>query len=168
MSSLTTDSVSLGGLTVGLGIIVWTGYRWWHTTQHDWKTLVLPFLPLMCYGMLLILSTGGLLGGIAGVTLWGSNSVGTQALDKGVGGGSPEVTRSVNMVLTDPGHMMVVLFTIAIVATWVFKKSVRRWDVILPIVCGISLGLSSGIAGVAAELLGPGVDTAGGALAGLL
>lgn len=164
-----TDSLSLGGLTVGLGILIWVGWRWWYTPgKRGWKDLAFPFVPLACYGMLLILSTGGILGGVAGITLWGSNAIGTQALEKGVGGNSPEVTRSISLVLTDGGHMVVILATIAIVATWVFKKSIRRMDILLPIACGISLGLSSGIAGVAAELLAPGVDTLGGSLAGLL
>jgi hypothetical protein len=168
MNVWTTNTLSLGGLTVGLGILTWTGYRWWHTQRKNWKALAFPFFPLMSYGMLLVLSAGGLLGGIAGIALWGSNHIGDITLKYGVGGGTPGVTRSVSLVLTDGGHMMVILMTIAMIATWIYKKSLRRLDIILPIVCGISLGLSSGIAGVAAQALGPVVDTAGGALAGLL
>lgn len=168
MDFWTTNSVSLGGLTVGLGILTWIGYRWWYSAGRHWKTLVFPFLPLMCYGILLILSAGGILGGAAGATLWGSNTMGDRTLEYGVGGNSPGVTRTVSLVLTDGGHMVVVLATVAIVATWVFKKSIRRWDIILPVVCGTSLGLSSGVAGLAAQILAPGVDTLGGVLAGVL
>lgn len=168
MDIWTTNTLSLGGLTVGLGILTWVGYRWWFTQRKNWKALIFPFIPLMCYGMLLILSTGGILGGAAGVTLWGSNLIGDITLEYGVGGGTPGVTRSVSLVLTNAGHMMVVLMTVALAAFWVFKKTVRRLDIVLPIVCGISLGLSSGIAGVAAMVLGPTVDTAGGIIAGVL
>jgi hypothetical protein len=168
MDIWTTNTLSLGGLTTGLGILTWVGYRWWFTQRKNWKALVFPFVPLMCYGMLLILSAGGVLGGAAGVTLWGSNLVGDVTLEYGAGGGTPEVTRPVSLVLTNGGHMMVVLMTIALIATWVFKRSIRRIDIVLPIVCGVSLGLSSGIAGVAAQVLGPAVDTSGGMLAGVL
>lgn len=163
-----TNVVSLGGLTVGLGIVVWHGFRWHHTGGKNWKKLTLPFVPLMAYGMLLILSAGGILGGAAGIALWGSNKVGDITLKYGVGGNSPNATRTVDLVLTNAGHMMVVLMTIALVATWMYKKSIRRSDIFLAVVCGISLGLSSGIAGVAAQALGPAVDTAGGMLAGVL
>lgn len=168
MDFWTTNGVSLGGLTVGLGILTWIGYRWWYSPGRHWKTLVIPFVPLMCYGMLLILSAGGILGGAAGTTLWGSNLVGDRTLEYGVGGGTPEVTRTVSLVLTDGGHMVVILMTLAVIATWKFKKSLSRLDLLLPIVCGISLGLSSGVAGLAAQLLAPGVDTVGGVLAGIL
>jgi hypothetical protein len=168
MDIWTTNTLSLGGLTVGLGILTWHGYRWWFTQKGNWKALLLPFLPLLSYGMLLILSAGGILGGAAGVTLWGENLIGDLTLEYGVGGGTTNVTRSVSLVLTNGGHMMVVLITIALAAMWVFKKSMRHRDILIPIVGGISLGLSSGIAGVAAMGLGPLVDTAGGMLAGVL
>lgn len=163
-----THGVTLGGVTVGLSIVLWTLIRWWHSPGRHWKRLVVPFVPLMAYGTLLVLSTGGLLGKAAGTTLWGSNRVGNVALVAGVGGDSPNIPRPVDIVLTDGGHVIVILMTIGLIAVAKYKKSVRTWELLLPVVAGISLGLSPGIAGLAAQVLGPAADTLGGTLSGLI
>lgn len=182
-----TGAVSLGGVVVGLAIIVWYVVKWFQESgkEKDWKSLCLPFIPLMLYGMLLILSTGGILGGAAGIALWGSNEIGRVAIEYGVGGTSPNVTRTTSLVLEDGGHAVVILMTVAFVAYLVFSKNSRSstkgegWirkivlvirynlNLIMPVISGICLGLSDGLAGFVARWLGPGVDTLGGYLMGV-
>lgn len=182
-----TGAVSLGGVVVGLSIIVWYTVKWMQESGKDknWKALFIPFLPLMIYGMLLILSTGGILGGAAGIALWGSNEIGRVALEYGVGGTSPDVTRTTSLVLENGGHAVVILMTVAFAAYLAFSKNSRSatkgegWirkivlivrynlNLIMPVISGVCLGLSDGLAGITAEWLGPAVDTLGGYVMGI-
>lgn len=183
--AIDTGAVSLGGVVVGLSIVVWYSIRWWKTTKHDWKDLVFPFVPLLFFGMLLILSAGGWLGNTASFALWGSNHVGKVALEQGVGGSDTDATRSTNLVLENGGHAVVILFAVAYVAVLVFSPATRSgtkgegWirkiilivrlnlHLVLPVIAGICLGLSGGLAGAVANILAPAVDTLGGFVAGV-
>lgn len=175
---ISDNAVSLGGLTIGLAIIVWFVVRWWYGAggknagvgqkfKNGWKDLLLPFLPLMLFGSLIILSAGGYLADIGGVALWGTNEVGSIALEQGMGGNSPDVTRTNNIALDDGGRSVVFLMVVAFAAVLAFNKNARRLDLILPVVCGIALGLSDGWAGLASETLAPAVDSLGGTLTGV-
>lgn len=159
--------VSLGGVTVGLSILAWIGVRWWNRHRPKW-TVLIPFIASSLYGMLLILSAGGILGGLAGVALWSQNLAGDAALEYGVGGNSPNVTRSFNLALSDGGHAMVLILTVLVVAVWKFSKKLPRLDVGLGILAGIALGLSSGVAGWAAQVLAPVVNWGGDWIGGVL
>ncbi|MFD6973546.1 hypothetical protein [Streptomyces sp. NPDC059949] len=170
MNLPTYSVVSLGGVTVGLSLLGWTLARWWVT--HKKKNLkaalaLLPFTLCALYGMLLILSAGGLLGGGADWSLWGTSAIGNAALAYGVGGGTPDVSRTSNLVLTDGGHAVVVIATVVLVAVWTVRRGFR-WDLFGAVLCGISLGLSSGVAGIAGWVLSPVVSTLGDAVVGLL
>ena len=83
---MTTYSVvSLGAVVVGLSITAWYTTTWWvGSKKHSAKELF-PFIAFSLYGMLLILTAGGILGGLAGGALWGSSQVGDAALTFGVG-----------------------------------------------------------------------------------
>lgn len=167
----TQNYVSLGGLFVGMGIIFWHTALWWvggGKTAGNWRALLIPFIPIFLYGMLLILSAGGILGWVAQFSLWGSNVVGDATLEYGVGGGTQNVTRTTNVVLTAPGHMVVGLITIVMVAVWMYSKKISRMSTLLYMLSGICLGLSSGVAGVFAWAMAPSVDTVGGVIAGVL
>lgn len=163
--------VSLGGVTVGLALLGWEITRWWPGLKHAGKPKhllkLLPFLAVWLYGMLLILSAGGLLGAGADWSLWGSSAIGDAALAYGVGGGTPVVTRSSNLVLTDGGHAVVLIATVILIALWT-KRRGFNWLVVRALISGISLGLASGVAGVAGYVLSPLVSTAGDAIVGLL
>lgn len=159
--------VTLGGVTVGLCILTFVLVRWWQKQKPKWQPL-LPFVLASFYGMLLILSAGGILGGLAGVALWGSSELGDAALKYGVGGGTPSVTRESPLGLTDGGHAMVLILTVAFAATWRFSKKLPRADVGMGALCGICLGLSSGVAGWAADVLAPTVSWTGDWIVGLL
>ncbi|MFD6972179.1 hypothetical protein [Streptomyces sp. NPDC059949] len=162
--------VSLGGVTVGLSLLGWTLARWWVTyKKKSFKAAraLAPFISCALYGMLLILSAGGLLGAAADWSLWGSSAIGDAVLEYGVGGDTPDVTRTSNLVLTDGGHAVVIIATVVLVAVWTVRRGFR-WDLFGAVLCGISLGLSSGVAGVAGWVLSPVVSTLGDAVVGLL
>lgn len=163
--------VSLGGVTVGLSLLAWDITRWWpgakQATKPKHLLKLLPFLLAWLYGMLLILSAGGLLGGGADWSLWGSSAIGNAALTYGVGGGTPDVTRTSNLILTDGGHAVVIIATVVLIALWTKKRGIN-WMLFRAVLSGISLGLASGVAGVAGYVLSPVVSTAGDFVVGLL
>lgn len=157
---MTTQYVSLGGVTVGSAILVGVLIRWYFQEKHKAAHLV-PFTLSIAYGMLLILSGGGLLGGSAGIALWGANGLGDGALHYGVGGTTMDVTRVRQFVLDPGGHVVVLLITVALIALWKWAPKVRNWKIALGILCGICLALSGTMAGAAAVPLGSGVDALG-------
>lgn len=163
----TYNVVSLGAVVVGLSITGWYVTTWWvGSKKHSIKDL-LPFICCSLYGMLLILTAGGILGGLAGWALWGSSQVGDAALTYGVGAGTPDVTRQSSLVLTDGGAATVIVMTVVLCAVWRRKRSFHV-EYALGVVNGITLGLASGIAGVAATVLGPVVNTSGDWIVGLM
>lgn len=166
----TYNIVSLGGVTVGLSLLGWEVTRWWPGRKKlkPGRLLeLLPFVLTALYGMLLILSAGGLLGLAADWTLWGSSAIGDAVLEYGLDSPTPEVTRTSNLALTGGGHAFVVVATVVLVALWT-RRGGFRWDLVRAILSGISLGLSSGVAGMAGWVLSPVVSTAGDFIVGLL
>lgn len=156
------NTVSLGGVTVGAAILIAYGIYWWHREKRKAAALV-PFLLATAYGMLLVLSGGGLLGWGAHVALWGANGVGDKSLIWGVGGATMDVTRARQLVLDPGGHVVVVLLTVTLVSLLAFAKKLRSWKIGVGILCGICLALSGTLAGAAAVPLGSGVNAAGAA-----
>jgi hypothetical protein len=162
--------VSLGGVTVGLSLFAWDFSRWWTSNKKRFTPKALrrlaPFLACLAYGTLLILSAGGLIGAAADWSLWGTNQIGDIVLVYGVGGTSPDVTRSSNLALTAGGHAVIIVVTVVFLAV----SSIRgmRWDFARGILSGISLGLSASVAGAAGYVLAPVVSYAGDLIGGLL
>jgi hypothetical protein len=159
--------VTLGGTTLGVAILVLVGMRWWWQDKHQPAALA-PFLLCLAYGMLAILSAGGLLGGLADVALWGSNGIGDLALVWGVGGDSPNVTRAGGSPLTDGGHAVVLLVTCVIVGLWKWARKIRTSTLSLGALAGISLGLNGSVAGLAAVPLASAVNLIGAGLTEIL
>jgi len=161
---------SLGGVTVGLSLFAWDFSRWFasHKKRLALKALrnLVPFLACMAYGSLLILSAGGIIGAAADWSLWGTSQVGEVVLVYGVGGTSPDVTRSSNLALTPGGHAVVIISTVVLIAV----ASIRgfRWDFVRGTLSGISLGLASSVAGAVGFLVAPAVSWAGDYVAGLV
>ncbi|MEU8891151.1 hypothetical protein [Streptomyces sp. NPDC048442] len=162
--------VSLGGVTVGLSLLGWELVQWWPGRKQavKFKHLVrlVPFLLTWFYGMLLILSAGGALGVVADWSLWGTSEIGDAVLKYGVGGTTQNVTRGSNLVLTPGGHAVVVISTVLFIGVWV-KRRGFNWSLLRAILSGVSLGLSSGIAGMAGWVLSPVVSTIGDLIPGL-
>lgn len=154
--------VTLGGLVIGLGLLAYRLVDWWpkKVNVRSMRTL-LPFAFSWCYGVLLILCAGGLLGGLAGLTLWGANGVGDLALVWGVGGqGGDDVSRGTGQALTNGGHA-VVLITAFIVVALLRKRSVDTQELLMGLGSGICLGLVKGVAGAAAVPLASVANLAG-------
>ncbi|QJT01777.1 hypothetical protein G9272_16875 [Streptomyces asoensis] len=161
--------VTLGGVTVGLSLLGWDVAQWWagHKKHFTLKALrqLAPTLACLSYGALLILCAGGIIGGLADWSLWGTNQIGDVGLIWGVGGTSPGVTRSSYVGLTPGGHSVVVIATVILAA--VAAKRGWRWDYVRPIGAGISLGLAKSVAGAIGLIVAPTVSWAGDYVAGI-
>ncbi|MGW1267552.1 hypothetical protein [Streptomyces sp. NPDC002491] len=162
--------VSLGGVTAGLSLFAWDFTRWWtsHKKRFSLRALqaLMPQLLCISYGALLILSAGGIIGGLADWSLWGTNQVGDIVLVYGLGATTPTVTRASHLALTPGGHAAVIIITVVIVA--VCSRRGFRWDFVRQILAGIALGLASSIAGIVGFLVAPSVSWAGDYVMGLL
>jgi hypothetical protein len=165
--------VTFGGVTIGLAILIHQLFTWWPGLKPLRKDLarqvgaLAPFLAAWAYGVLAILTVGGLIGWIADTTLWISNWLGDVALVWGVGGEPGQHGPTVAYLpLTQTGGAIVLLMTVVIVAT--AKKSKRGRDIKAGTWCGICLGTSAGVAGFAAVPLAQAVNWAGGALYGVV
>lgn len=164
---------TLGGVTIGLALLLRHLIHWWpglkslRTSPAQHALTLLPFLAAWAYGVLAILTVGGLIGWIADTTLWITNWLGDAALVWGVGGQAGQTTRSAAYLpLTQTGAAIVLLLTVALVAA--VKKSSRGADLKAGAWCGICLGTSAGIAGFAAVPLAQAANWAGGALYGAI
>jgi hypothetical protein len=161
------DGVTLGGWILGTGLIVLRLGIWWpglKALRKDPAGLITdlgPFVFSWCYGALLIMCAGGLLGGLADVALWGGNWLGDGALIWGVGGQSGDaVTRGTAQVLTNGGHAMVLL-GLFMFAVLLKRGRVDAGHVWQGLTSGVLLGLSSGVVGAAAVPLASLVNLAG-------
>jgi hypothetical protein len=154
------NTVTLGGVAIGAGILVLAGLRWWFREKRQIAALT-PFLLSAIYGMLAILTAGGLLGGAAGIALWGANGLGDLALVYGVGGTTADVTRARQIALSPGGYVVVFLLTLVIVGLWKWAGKIPTGTLFFGIVAGSCLGLSGTIAGAAAVPLASGVNAIG-------
>lgn len=164
---MNSTSVSLGGVAVGTALLVAFGIRWWFQEKHKPARLV-PFLLAVAYGMLLVLSGGGILGWLSGAALWGSSGLGDMALVYGVGGSTMDVTRARQLVLTPGGHVIVLIATVVLIALWKWAPGkVPHYKIAWGSMTGISLGLSGSLAGAAAIPLGSAVNFLGTSFTGV-
>lgn len=167
--------VTYGGVTVGLLLLGYTLVMWWPGTKALRKNparavaALLPFLLAGAYGVLAILTVGGLIGWVADTTLWISNWLGDVALVWGVGGEPGQHGPTVAYLpLTQTGGAIVLILTAVITAVAKRKKTpdeVKR-DLKAGAWCGICLGTSAGIAGFAAVPLAQAVNWCGAAVYG--
>ncbi|MFI5664611.1 hypothetical protein [Streptomyces sp. NPDC051684] len=166
--------VTLGGVTIGICILVATLVRWWpgsKTLRNDplrQAGQLLPFLFAWAYGVLVTLGVGGLIGWVAKTALWITNWLGDVALVWGVGGQTGQHSSGAAYIpLTQTGGGIVLILTVAIVVA--IKKSKRGRDLKMGAWCGICLGTSAGVAGLAAVPIAQAVnwlgDTVYGAVA---
>jgi hypothetical protein len=134
-----------------------------------WKELV-PFFLALFYGLLAVLATSGVsaLGFISQLGLWAGDNLGTLALVYGVGGTSPAVTRAQPVVLTPGGYAVYLIWTALVVGHHVWARRRPRIQSALGVVAGVCLGLSAGVAGIAAVPLGSIVNLLGAWYAGVV
>lgn len=161
MNNVTTATVSLGAVTIGLSILAWHLARWWKTGGgkagppggggggRDPKVLM-PFLASVALGMLCVTAAGGLLGTAATMLLDVGNTLGNWSLTAVTGTATPGVTRSGQKSLTPGGCAALVIYIVIIVAIWKSGGKVFHGRVYSGVTCGVMLGLSAGFSGVAA------------------
>jgi hypothetical protein len=158
--------VTFGGVTVGICILLatlvrWSGRKALMKRPHEEVGALLPFLLAWAYGVLAILTVGGIVGWVADSALWISNWLGDAALVWGVGGEVGQQGAATRYVpLTGAGNGIVLIFTVAMVVAR--KKSAQYGrDLTMGMWCGVCLGTSAGVAGFAAVPLATAVNVIG-------
>lgn len=162
MDTAPMNTVTIGGILVGIAILILVGIRWWTKEGHQIAAAA-SFLLSAAYGMLLIISTGGLLSGLAGITVWGANGLGDLSLVWGAGGTTGDVTRAHQTALAQGGYVVVVLLTVVMVGLWIWSN-IPKGKLAAGTVAGICFGLSGTIAGAAAVPLASGANGLGAAI----
>lgn len=156
---------TIGALIVGLGILVYRVVKWWPgrkaLAKHPAIALdLVPFVLGLCFGTLVILCTGGLIGWAADATLWAGGWVGDGALIWGVGGYREGIGRGPEQALTNGGHAVTLVLCFAVLA--VLRKKRESGKLVgQGIVAGIMLGTIRGYAGLMAIPLASSVNLAG-------
>lgn len=147
--------VTIGGVTVGICIALSTLVQWWpglkplQKRPQQYLGQLLPFLLAWAYGVLAILTIGGIVGWIADTALWITSWLGDVALVWGVGGQSGQAaTGGAYLPLTQTGSAVVLILTACMIAA--AKKSKYGRDLKMGAWCGVALGTSAGVAGFAA------------------
>ena len=157
--------VTIGGVTVGLLLLLRHMIGWWPGVKALKKKPVahagalLPFAYGWAYGALGVLTVMGLIGWAFDTALWASNWVGDAVLWLGVGESPGQSAQGVTMPLTGFGNCTVVLLTGVTLA--LIQKSGYGPDVKSGTWCGLCLGTSSGVAGLAAVPLANAVNALG-------
>lgn len=167
--------VTLGGITIGLAALVRVAVDWWPGRKAftgrkaDYLSALLPLMPFFwgyCFGVLVPLTFGGFLlwAGWAGVTAM--SWLGDVALWAGVGSDiGTEAQRAARVTLTAQANAM--MFLALVVWVSVFARW-RNSYLVYGTVCGLCLGLTSGVAGKTAVPLASALDRAAVLVYGVL
>ncbi|MFI5979173.1 hypothetical protein [Streptomyces sp. NPDC051452] len=178
MNSVTTATVSLGGVTIGLSILAWHLTKWWKTGKgggpggpggggRDPKVL-LPLLSSMSLGMISITAAGGLIGTAATFLLNTGSLIGNWSLVSLTGTATPEVTRSGLKALTPGGCALLVIYFVICVALWKSGAKILKGKIAAGVIAGVMLGLSAGFRGVASLALVTITNTVGDKITGVV
>ncbi|MCX5234422.1 hypothetical protein OG824_04135 [Streptomyces prunicolor] len=182
MNNVTTATVSLGAVTIGLSIMAWHLSRWWKAGGggkggppgvggggggRDPKVLI-PFLSSVALGMLCVTAAGGLLGTGAVMLLGLGDSLGNWSLTAVTGTVTPGVTRSGQKVLSPGGCAALVVYIVVLIALWKSGGKLFKGKVISGVICGVMLGLSAGFSGVAAAAVVTVFNAAGDKITGVM
>jgi hypothetical protein len=148
----------MGGAVIGLGLLAYVLIDWAPRSVHalqkqpaQYLSSLLPILAGYCFGALLVMCAGGLVGWAVDATFWGTNWAGDAGLVWGVGGeaGDSLGTRGPGQLLTNGGHAMV------LVLVFVFAASCRKSDdlrsrLIPSAWAGLLMGTAPGVLGALA------------------
>ncbi|MEU0844801.1 hypothetical protein ABZ370_35755 [Streptomyces sp. NPDC005962] len=177
MNGVTTATVSLGGVTIGLGIVAWHLTKWWRTGGgkgapgtgggRDPKLLI-PFATSMALGMIAITAAGGLIGTAAGFVLNSGSMLGNWSLTAVTGTETPEVTRSGLKALSPRGCALLVIYFVILAAMWKSGAKLLKGKIASGVIAGIMLGLSAGFSGMASVTLVSVTNTVGGKITGVV
>ncbi|MFF3357129.1 hypothetical protein ACFYWN_31815 [Streptomyces sp. NPDC002917] len=182
MNTVTTATVSLGAVAIGLSIAAWHFARWWKTgggkggspapgkgtaAGRDPKVLI-PFLSSVALGMLCVTAAGGLLGTGATMLLGLGNTLGNWSLTAVTGSVTPSVTRSGHKALTPGGCAALVVYIVVLISLWKSGGKTFKGKAISGAICGVMLGLSAGFSGIAASAAVSVFNMAGDKIAGVM
>ncbi|MEV5289936.1 hypothetical protein AB0K64_01690 [Streptomyces sp. NPDC053741] len=178
MNTATTATVSLGGVTIGLGILAWHFTKWWRAGGgkgpgpgggggRDPKVL-LPFMSSMALGMVAVTAAGGLIGTAAVFLLNGGSMAGNWSLVALTGTATPEVTRTGLKALTPGGSALLAIYFVILIAMWKSGAKLLKGKIVSGIVCGCLLGLSAGFSGVGSVALVTITNTVGDKITGVV
>lgn len=163
--------LTVGGLAVGLSVLVWYLLRWWHGQKKggpkNWRDL-LPFGSGITLGILAASCAGGVLGTVAGWVRHLSDVAGDKVVSGATGGASPALSIAGVPPMTPGGALLTVAAFVALGALWKKIKDSSRKPLAFGSVCGITLGMSPGIAGGVALALLPLVNNAGNSILGMI
>ncbi|MFI6606870.1 hypothetical protein [Streptomyces sp. NPDC050507] len=168
MNIATTATVSLGAVTIGLGILAWHLTKWWKAggggakampgagggggAGRDPKALI-PLLSSMCLGMVSITAAGGLIGTGAQFLLNSGSLIGNWSLTAATGTVTPEVTRSGLKALSPGGCALLVIYFVTCTALWKSGAKILKGKIAAGVTSGVMLGLSAGFSGMASVAL---------------
>ncbi|WP_328981755.1 hypothetical protein OG258_19875 [Streptomyces mirabilis] len=180
MNSVTTATVSLGGVTIGLGILAWHLTKFWRGGGkggpggpggpgggRDPKVLI-PLLSSMALGMVSVTAAGGLIGTAATFLLNTGSLVGNWSLVSLTGTATPEVTRSGLKSLTPGGCALLVIYCVVVVALWKSGAKLLKGKIVSGLIAGVMLGLSAGFSGMASVALVTMTNTIGDKITGVV
>ncbi len=119
-------------------------------------------------GILSATCVGGALGTIAHRIGGGSNMLGDKILSFMTGVASPAVNRKALNALSPGGAVVLILLLVGLVIVWRASHRKIRKDLGLGVLAGCTLGPTAGLAGLAAVVLVPMVNTLGNYLVGML
>lgn len=160
--------VTLGGVVIGLGLVIlqvgvwYPGLKAFRNSPLGHLGDLLPFAFSWCFGALLVMCAGGLVGWAADAAVWGGSWLGDGALVLGVGGQGGDGTsrRGPQQALTNGGHAIVLLMCF-VVAVLLKRGRVDSGHVWQGTCSGVLLGLSGSVLGKAAVPLASVVNLAG-------
>lgn len=112
-------------------------------------------------GILSATCVGGALGTIAHRIGGGSNSLGDRVMSFMTGVGSPAVSRTALNRLQPGGALVLILLLVGLVIVWRASGKKIKKDLGLGLIAGCTLGPTAGLAGLAAVVLVPTVNTIG-------
>jgi hypothetical protein len=162
--------VTLGGVTVGLILLMWQITDWWPGVKGLRKAparhagALLPFLLAWAYGVLGVLTTNGLIAWAFDTALWASNWIGDAVAWIGVGARTGVTAAGATLPLTGTGSLLVLILTACMIAA---VKKTGSADLKRGVWCGLCLGTSSSVAGLAAVPLANAVNGAAGVVYGV-
>lgn len=134
---------------------------------RNWKQLS-HFGAGLAVGVLSATCVGGMLGLAARRIGGGSNTAGDKLLNWLTGVGSQAVTRHGLAALQPGGALVLVVLLVGLVIVWRASGRAVRKDLALGVLAGCTLGPTAGLAGIAAVVLVPSVNWAGGLIVGAM
>jgi hypothetical protein len=146
--------VTLGGVTVGLILLMWQITDWWPGVKGLRKAparhagALLPFLLAWAFD----------------TALWASNWIGDAVAWIGVGARTGVTAAGATLPLTGTGSLLVLILTACMIAA---VKKTGSADLKRGVWCGLCLGTSSSVAGLAAVPLANAVNGAAGVVYGV-